>query len=704
MTPEPSSTWVAVSVRGALRAEASTESAWQAVARNLAWMSRPDLILVTDDGDIVIVGRWHDRQSHVTLDDFCVAYHNIATIDGAGAPYVSIDLPTQRSGLFQTRPLRLPVRYGGERFIDTAMARTFFDVDFLFKLLSTGLVPLPIEGMPNEWQLSLHQAKMDKATAGITTAYFYPATVNVFRGERAAAVRQVRVGVRSPGQDHVIEAILQDDWPTPSQAEAAARDVEDGASPLAVFGALIVRNYEAFAAHYPAFARYPGLLRLLALAKQLENMPVDNKVAADIQKRNIQVVTSPRSIPGVARTRSGLIIRLRTRGGIPAPRIISQGTVPSELREHVLGFRPDPDEIVCWLVPITDANADVIRNLNADTQRLLAFVTDRAPRPSEQGDLNYEIDAAGHITRWAVGEVEGGDDAPQPGFHDPPDWRPRRSAGRHMIELSGNLVLGIDGGVQAHPVRPDQLFQSIDPPSDIFAATYNVRAAAVFDDRLELAIEAPVRYKFFDGPHESNLPGLRGLGHAAGLANVRIGAQYLLYDGGWDAPSVILQSSIDTPLTTEFFRAEERDTIGSPIGIDGWNAYLGGRVVTPVTDALRVSGTLLYNFADFETDMTPRRTERNYILSAGADLTLQGIGLRIGTEGSYIMRDRGRNVPTFEVYLEPAVASDELVLRIQRTSFGFYFLESGSYFFYTMSLSPRALGFQLRHWFPAAFD
>ena len=161
----------------------------------LCGITYPFAGVISDEGDLILVGERRAELPLMSLDDLVVALRICDSLDTPHAPGVSID-PESHSRYVQRQFVRF---VGGIE--QTNFGKVCFEADLLLKLMGYGYADTGLSAVPNEWDLTLHRIKdgyrLDPFAPSWNRIWFFPSHASVSTADDCVVLHSCQLAVNS---------------------------------------------------------------------------------------------------------------------------------------------------------------------------------------------------------------------------------------------------------------------------------------------------------------------------------------------------------------------------------------------------------------------------------------------------------------------------------------------------------------------------
>jgi len=586
------------------------------------WITNPIAIICDNNGDAIIVGKRKKGLQPLTIDDIALSLkvRKFKTI--SESPGVSIEPPELEQEKpfirFSFRPEEMVVRYIGG-IENTSLGLLFFQTDLLLKLLGMGYENSGIYGLPNEWDIDIHQKKRGKRISiwddEPTPSFFFANIVEVVPGNMSIALSDINIKVMVGEKDRFHTILLNSGVNSESikalrkitlyevisrpkeeirekikkslsdnnELEIVFKAVEfvkkraskgklklgdlemsmfeiNDISSQSTFAKLLSNNMQKLKEKYPILQTYESRLALLALMRQIDTLEISKNLIDNIENRKMKSIYTPTHIPNIQRKTLGLCYSYGVTGRLSFLVEDAKDGSPDAIRDLVLFHRPRLPKTLVWITPLipgSDKKRFITNNNQAKLQKLLDHTQ---PTVNNGISINLDLDEDFSWKGWYMKHIP---------------KKPIKTSGwsvdthgDNLDEISGKLSLGIRN---SEFVRADQLYPSV--PKEIFGFSYDLSFKTVYRNNLLLSVSVPFDAKLMQVPAtNNNLPDLYNFVAIAGISNPVIKTSYLLYSEIYKSP--IHWITLDANYVLPFSLPLAEDDF-APIGIDGSLLYLG---------------------------------------------------------------------------------------------------------------------------------
>lgn len=283
--------------------------------------------------DLILVGRSDSLLKPLTLDDLVVALR--ARFIHNEWPTVSID-PVDDS----TDDAAQTVRFEGG-IKDTQFGYDLFDADYRIKLIGLGYMESGVAAFPPYWNLIVQE--QSGQLERLQRFWIYPILSNIVIRDDVAAMMDLNFKVFTESLSN-------------NNSEKNTGNVMDKYAEQ--FSTALNDLFNEIAQKHTSFARIPGLLGLVALARSLEAIHDGPNLSYWLYDYRVKIVKTPETMKLVVREDSGSMLS----GGIQmlaTAMRLKAGDV-SALREAVLLSRPSRESVSWafsvgkWIIPLSE--------------------------------------------------------------------------------------------------------------------------------------------------------------------------------------------------------------------------------------------------------------------------------------------------------------------------------------------------------------
>jgi hypothetical protein len=517
---------------------------------HLGYISRIWAAFIDDKNDLVLIGERDENWPLLTIGDVVTSLKTRNLITGGENPGVSIEPFNPNRDLDKQKV----VYTGGIE--GTNYGKVVFEADLLLKLLSLGYLESGIDGLPNEWDLSIDNIKANRGSNPWdyirNRSWFFPYNVNYIRDDNLVALSSITIRIDNEGNKFIRLPSRTAAYDEESMQDLLTKD------PLAVgpiYSKLLSQEFNTLRDRFPVLKSLENLFTLSGLFSELlkDTIGFESLNYWVNDYTNAQVET-PHEIPTLRRYKSGIAYTYGVSGEVTSNFSVIDSwseellfRTPHYLKEGANQSRPN-ENAVSWVIPFGYKSPDqwsesLITSLNtSEYDRIQSLLT-------SWKDLT--------TTTYTAEELNNLKPVPTK------NWKPR-TKGDNFLGFNTTLDVNI-GGMEYY-----------DPSKTLKWATNNQSIALipeirlVFLNKFGISLDWPfVLYSILqDEPYSLNTGTIIDVFSGksktkwtvgGGLSSPTLRSRIMLWDGlsnfKFKYPEIVLTNSLTIPVSFRLFKS-----------------------------------------------------------------------------------------------------------------------------------------------------